>query len=640
MFTVWGNMRLFWKFFVSFGLLIAITVGVGWWAIRGIQEIVHNASDVTEGHAIRGEVVQREIDHLKWADDLRSLITNDEVTSLDVQADPHKCGFGIWYDGEARSRAEAFCPDLKPLLAAIDEPHQRLHKSAIQIEKVYRPDDKAAIEQAEQIFRTETEPALEQVQTLLAQINHTVADNVMSDDAMLSKAAETTSQLVWVVAIASVAGIALALLIARSMVRPIRRCQESINALARQDFSQPPVADRKDELGQMAEALGQCFHATQDAMDSASLCVQNMNNLPTPVVGIDREFNVTSINAAGANVVGSTPDQCVGKKCYDLFKTPHCNTPECRCAQAMEKDGIFTGETVADPGGLDLPIRYTAAPVKNAEGDIAGAVEFVLDMTETKAAMAEAQKGVDNINNIPTPIMTIDRDMNVTFMNPAGAGALGMTPEECVGKKCYELFKTSHCGTSKCRCAQAMDHDGVFTGETVADPDGLNIPILYTGAPVKDDAGQIVGALEYVVPIEVVQKTELVQSAQRKADKVAAFQKGEVEKIAGIMQSVADGDLTGKYQVAAADEDTAAVADAFGAIAEATNATLENLKEIIGQITESAAQFNEGSRVIAESSQTLASGAQTQSASVEEISAAIEELASSIESVKTKHRSG
>jgi methyl-accepting chemotaxis protein len=635
MFALWGNLRLFWKFAFGFGALVAMTIGVGLWAIGGIHEIVGNADEVIEGHAIRGEVVQREVDHLKWAEKVQSLLTDESVTTLDVQTDPHKCAFGVWYDGEGRQHAEAFCPDLKPLLAAIDEPHQHLHESAIEIGQSYQADNEAAIEQAEQIYRSRTEPSLKEVQSLLTQINQTVADNVMTDEAMRQKADSTTSYLSWVIVGASVLGLAFAFGIARSMVRPIRRCKDDIDALARQDFTQQPVVDRKDELGQMAESLGQCFQATQDAMDTANLCVQNMNSLPTPVVGIDTDFNVTSINVAGAGVVGSTPEECVGRKCYDLFKTPHCQTSECRCAQAMEKDGAFTGETVAAPGELDLPIRYTAAPIKDADGQITGAVEFVLDMTETKTAMEEAQKGIDNINNIPTPIMTIDREMNVTFMNPAGAGALGSTPEECVGKKCYDLFKTPHCNTSECRCAQAMEQDAVCTGETVADPNGLNIPILYSGAPIRDEDGHVVGALEYVVPIDVVQKTELVQNAQRKADKVAAFQQQEVERIAAIMQSVADGDLTETYQVATADEDTAAVADAFGAIAEATNATLENLNAMMGQITESAAQFNEGSRVIAESSQSLATGSQTQSASVEEVSAAIEELASSIESVKT-----
>ena len=284
---------------------------------------------------------------------------------LDVQTDPHKCGFGVWYDGASRQQAEAFCPQLKPLLAAINEPHQRLHRSAVEIGKVYRAGDEAAIQAAEEIYRSQTEPALKDVQSLLTQINQAVAGRVMSDEAMLEKADTTTLHLVWVVACAAVLGIVLAIAIARGMVRPIRRCQKSIDALASQDFSQRPVVDRKDELGQMAESLEPiAFRPRKRPSDTAGLCVQSMNNLPTPVVSIDREFNVMSMNAAGAAVVGLTSEKCVGRKCYDLFKTSHCRTPECRCAQAMGKNGVFTGETIADPSGMALPIRYTAAPIK------------------------------------------------------------------------------------------------------------------------------------------------------------------------------------------------------------------------------------------------------------------------------------
>ena len=86
---------------------------------------------------------------------------------------------------------------------------------------------------------------------------------------------------------------------------------------------------------------------------------------------------------------------------------------------------------------------------------------------------------------LPTPVMAIDKDFSVTFMNAAGAGVLGSTPEQVIGQKCFNLFKTSHCQTAECRCAQAMQKDEACTGETVADPDGLNLPIQYTGTPIK-----------------------------------------------------------------------------------------------------------------------------------------------------------
>ena len=251
-------------------------------------------------------------------------------------------------------------------------------------------------------------------------------------------------------------------------------------------------------------------------IEKCKLSMQVLDLLPTPVMCIDNEFNVTFMNPAGAGVMGKKPEDVIGLKCYDLFKTPHCQTPECRCAQAMKKDGVFTGETVADPGGLNLPIQYTGAPIKDADGHIVGALEYVVDFTETRKAMDEAQQKVDNLNNIPTPIMAIDKGFNVTYMNPAGAGVMGKKPEDVIGLKCYDLFKTPHCRTPECRCAQAMEKDGVFTGETVADPSGLNLPIQYTGSPVKDDDGNIIGALEYVVDIAETKKA--IDDAQTKVD--------------------------------------------------------------------------------------------------------------------------
>ena len=74
--------------------------------------------------------------------------------------------------------------------------------------------------------------------------------------------------------------------------------------------------------------------------------------------------------------------------------------------------------------------------------------------------------------------------------------------------------------------------------------------------------------------------------------------------------------------------------EAIDELAAGIKRMLEDLSGVIGQVTESAAQFTEGSRVIAESSQTLASGAQEQSSSVEQVTASIEELSNSVEGVK------
>ena len=44
--------------------------------------------------------------------------------------------------------------------------------------------------------------------------------------------------------------------------------------------------------------------------------------------------------------VGMTPDEVEGKKCYDLFKTPHCQTEKCACTRAMKTDSVVNAETI------------------------------------------------------------------------------------------------------------------------------------------------------------------------------------------------------------------------------------------------------------------------------------------------------
>ena len=163
----------------------------------------------------------------------------------------------------------------------------------------------------------------------------------------------------------------------------------------------------------------------------------------------------------------------------------------------MKTDSVVTEQTIARPKeGVIIPIKYTGAPIKDAKGNIKGALEYVLDVTEEAKQQQMANEKIENLNAIPTPIMAIDTDFTITFMNPAGAAIAGLTPDEVMGKKCFDLFKTPHCRTEKCACSQAMKRDAIVTEETIARPrEGMIMPIKYTGAPIKDAKGNIKGAL-------------------------------------------------------------------------------------------------------------------------------------------------
>ncbi len=118
----------------------------------------------------------------------------------------------------------------------------------------------------------------------------------------------------------------------------------------------------------------------------------------------------------------------MGKKCYDLFKTPHCRTEKCAVGRAMVEDRIISEETIARPKeGMIMPIKYTGAPIKDAKGNIKGGLEFILDITEEAAQRQDASEKIENLNVIPNSIHAVDLKYNITYINPAGAEMLGLS---------------------------------------------------------------------------------------------------------------------------------------------------------------------------------------------------------------------
>jgi len=139
-----GNWSIKKRIGAGFATVLVLLTVVGTWSLLGVGQIVGNASEVIDGNKLKAEMVQREVDHLVWAGKVSELINNDAVTELAVQTDPHRCGFGQWYYGEGRAHAEQLVPQLAQVLARIEEPHARLHRSAETIAARYRAADRAA----------------------------------------------------------------------------------------------------------------------------------------------------------------------------------------------------------------------------------------------------------------------------------------------------------------------------------------------------------------------------------------------------------------------------------------------------------------------------------------------------------------
>ncbi len=268
------------------------------------------------------------------------------------------------------------------------------------------------------------------------------------------------------------------------------------------------------------------------------------------------------------------------------------------------------------------------------------------------------------LDSIATPIMIIDKEFNIQFINEFGARLLKSSKTGLVNQKCYNNFKTGDCNTANCALAKAMATGQTAISETVAKPNGQSYDISYIGSPLRDEINDIVGAIE-VVTDQTDQKTAL-----RTAEKLNAFQKVEVDKLSQMIENLSVGNLSFNYRVEDYDEITKNTAQDFAKIGEALESLKESTLEIIysakkianGDLTVTVKKRSEndelsislaemisalnnivhevniaadyvatGSGQMSESANSIASGANEQAASTEEVSTSFEQMMANIQ---------
>jgi methyl-accepting chemotaxis protein len=219
----------------------------------------------------------------------------------------------------------------------------------------------------------------------------------------------------------------------------------------------------------------------------------------------------------------------------------------------------------AEDGNLN-----TRADASKHEGDFRKTVEGI---NTTIARL------VGLLDNMPAPAMIIDKEFNVLYINELGAKAGGKTAAQVTGMKCYDHFKTSDCKTSNCACGRAMQSGLVASSETDAHPAlGVDLDISYSGMPLRNQAGQVIGAFE------VVSDLTAVKAAARLAKKISDYQENETRKVVDGLGKLAQGEVNFSIVTEPADDDTKEANATFLSIAEALNACVAVLNALSADV--------------------------------------------------------
>jgi len=132
-----NNLKIGKKLGLGFGVVLFLLTFVSFYSFYSFEDVKSLTDDAGQANNHKTFMVEKEVDHLKWMAQLSELFLDDHVNTVTVQTDDHKCGLGKWlYGDEARKLAEAD-PQIAVLLKKIEEPHHRLHNTAIDIGNTY-----------------------------------------------------------------------------------------------------------------------------------------------------------------------------------------------------------------------------------------------------------------------------------------------------------------------------------------------------------------------------------------------------------------------------------------------------------------------------------------------------------------------
>ena len=370
---------------------------------------------------------------------------------------------------------------------------------------------------------------------------------------------------------------------------------------------------------------------------SPAVNISVIDELPIPVVFIDREFNIQFVNNAGAELLKCTKQACTGQKCFDMFKFPGCNTPKCQAARVFADGNSYDGEIVINGPKGDWLYRCHTVPVRDASGQIIGALEYFIDAGRELTFSMEMGSIYTDIGN-----GKLDTRMNYkqyTGVLRKAAKGTNLCLDGLIGLINGQQSYFEKIGQGERNIARWEDntHGGAWERNAIAfnkcvdalnglmsEMDRMTAAIAEGKLDVRGDAARFQGGW-----------ADIINGVNYLLDSII----GPVNEVSEVLYMLARGDLTGSV-TGKFKGDMVKLKDSTNKVIEENRKIVVNLKEVAKMLAESAdnltrasGQAEQATGHIATAIQQVAKGAADQANSMQDTMKALDQLSTAIDQI-------
>lgn len=207
-------------------------------------------------------------------------------------------------------------------------------------------------------------------------------------------------------AIAALLTIILALLVSRTITKPISEMKKQAIRIADGDFSGEVKIYGQDELGQLAVAINDLSTRVEEGQESTEAERRRLDSvlahMTDGVLATDRRGSVIIINETGCELLSTTMEEAIGKSILELLDIE----AEYSFRQLLETENELTLDFSTPME--ELILRADFSLIQRETGFISGTVCVLHDITEQEKTEREQREFVSNVSHeLRTPLTSM-----------------------------------------------------------------------------------------------------------------------------------------------------------------------------------------------------------------------------------------